>query len=104
VSDAQHVVENDGYEYTVQPLQGVSGVSLTQTAFYEHFMRAFETAQKEWEAKVKADPAIKYGDSWYLYSMVLGVDGMPAALVMNVDDIVQTFPFGVPEKVEEDPK
>jgi hypothetical protein len=104
VTDAQHTVENDGYEYSVQPLQGVGGLTAAHAKFYAHFMEAFEDAQKAWEAKVVADDRLKHYDSCYLYSMVLGMDGMPAALIMNVDDIVQSFTFSTMEKIEEDPK
>lgn len=104
MSNAQHTVENNGYIYEVKPLERdhPESVNLVQARFYAHFMQAFGTAQKEWEEQVKEDPLLSYGDSWYLYSMVLGVDGVPAAMVMNVDGIVQTFPFSSGEKIEVD--
>lgn len=104
MTDAQHTVENDGYIYKIQPLTGEGGITLPQALFYAHFMQAFEDAQEAWFEKTQQNEALKHYDSCYLYSMVLGMDGMPAALVMNVDDTVQTFLFkSMGEKTKEDP-
>jgi hypothetical protein len=104
VTNAQHTIENDGYEYTAKPLQQYHGLYYPHAVFYAHFMAAFTKAQKEWEEKVAADPSLEYADSCYLYSMTLGMAGMPAALIMNVDDSVQTFLYEGMERIEEDPK
>jgi hypothetical protein len=109
VSNADHHIENDGWVYTFTPLRSAKeqmahSISRDQAAFFDHFLAVFEEAQESWEKKIKTTPALKYADSYYLYSMVLSVEGMPGYLVMNVDDIPQVFLLTSQEKVEEDPK
>lgn len=109
MSNADHRIEAEGWEYTFTPLsspkeQMAHSIHREQAAFFDHFLTVFEEAQKSWEQKVKTTPSLKYADSYYLYSMVLSVEGMPGYLVMNVDDIPQVFLLTSQEKVEEDPK
>jgi len=101
VSNYEHTIESGGYEYNVRPLQGMGGISTTALAFYVHFAKAYEEAITTWEEKIK-DEGIKYADGYYPYSMVLGVVGIPCALIGSVDDIVQVFEITTSKKVEED--
>lgn len=107
MSNADHIIEDDGWLYNFTPLRNRTesmshSISRDQAAFFDHFLEAFEKAQESWEEKVKSTPALKYADSYHLYSMVLGIDGTPGYLVMNVDDIPQVFMLTSQERIEVD--
>lgn len=102
MSNFEHQIESNGYLHGVNPLEGGNPFLSTPTLkWYVHFMEAFEKAEKEWNEKVKADSSLQYLDGTYIYSMILGMEGSPVAIIASVDDAVQVFEITQMERVEE---
>jgi hypothetical protein len=107
MTNLKHTIESDGYVYEVNPLDRTVAVPPTYLdvntlRLYLHFAQAFKKATKEWEEIEKTEGMTHLNA--YLYSMVIGMDGMPVALIANVDDIEQVFEIAQLGKIEEESK
>lgn len=102
MSNLKHTIHDSGYAYEVDPLTGVQhGLNASYLSALAHFTQAFEAAQKSWEKKV-SDEGLAYGNDFHLYSLVIGIDGTPCALVANVDDMAQAYFIDQTGKIPEE--
>lgn len=60
-----------------------------------------EDLNKRIEEKAKSHPLYKYYDGVYVSGILLEIEGMPAGVVMMLDDIPQYVPFNQGQKIQD---